>query len=67
MGPFEAAGAAVVIPDEEFNGPRLVSELTSIVDDPLRYRKMVDAMRGLGRPYAAEEVVRLIQEAARRN
>jgi len=67
VGPFEEAGAAIVLPDEEFNGPRLLAELTSIVGDPVRYRKMVDAMRGLGRPYAAEEVVRLIQEAARRN
>jgi UDP-N-acetylglucosamine:LPS N-acetylglucosamine transferase len=37
----------------------------SVVDDPVRYRKMVEAMRGLGRPYAAEEVVRLIEKVAR--
>jgi UDP-N-acetylglucosamine--N-acetylmuramyl-(pentapeptide) pyrophosphoryl-undecaprenol N-acetylglucosamine transferase len=65
VGPFERVGAATVIPDEEFNGPRLIRELTSITDDPVRYRKMVEAMRELGRPYAAEEVVRLIEAAAR--
>jgi UDP-N-acetylglucosamine--N-acetylmuramyl-(pentapeptide) pyrophosphoryl-undecaprenol N-acetylglucosamine transferase len=65
VGPFEQSGAAIVIPDEEFDGARLVAELTSLVDDPVRYGKMVDAMRGMGKPYAAEEVVRLIQEAAR--
>jgi UDP-N-acetylglucosamine:LPS N-acetylglucosamine transferase len=67
VGPYEHAGAATVIPDAELNGARLLTELTSIVDDPARYRKMVEAMRGLGRPYAAEEVVRLLQEAARRH
>ena len=67
VGPYEHAGAASVIPDAELNGARLLAELTSIVDDPTRYRKMVEAMRGLGRPYAAEEVVRLLHEAARRN
>ena len=67
VGPYEHAGAATVIPDVELSGARLLTELTSIVDDPARYRKMVEAMRGLGRPYAAEEVVRLLHEAARRN
>jgi UDP-N-acetylglucosamine--N-acetylmuramyl-(pentapeptide) pyrophosphoryl-undecaprenol N-acetylglucosamine transferase len=65
VGPYEQAGAVAVIPDEDLNGPRLLTELTSIIDNPVRYRKMVEAMRGLGRPYAAEEVVRLIEEAAR--
>ena len=65
--PYEQAGAAAVIPDEELNAARLVAELTSIIDDPARYRKMIEAMRGLGRPHAAEAVVRLIEEAARRH
>lgn len=63
--PYASAGAAMVIPDEEVQG-RLRGVLTSVIDDEARYRKMVEAMRGLGRPYAAEEVVRLLHEAARR-
>lgn len=65
VAPYESAGAAIVIADDEADGGRLIRELTAVIDDPARYRKMVDAMRGLGRPYAAEEVVRLIEEAAR--
>jgi UDP-N-acetylglucosamine--N-acetylmuramyl-(pentapeptide) pyrophosphoryl-undecaprenol N-acetylglucosamine transferase len=62
--PYESAGAAIVIPDEEA-AARLRAVVTSVIDDPVRYRKMVEAMRGLGRPYAAEEVVRLLEQVAR--
>jgi UDP-N-acetylglucosamine--N-acetylmuramyl-(pentapeptide) pyrophosphoryl-undecaprenol N-acetylglucosamine transferase len=62
--PYASAGAAIVIADEEASG-RLRGVLTSVIDDEARYRKMVEAMRGLGRPYAAEEVVRLLEAAAR--
>ena len=65
VAPYESAGAAIVIPDEEVDGGRLVGVVSSVIDDPVRYRKMVEAMRGLGRPYAAEEVARLIDEVAR--
>ena len=64
--PYASAGAAIVIADEEVPG-RLRGVLTSVIDDASRYRTMVEAMRGLGRPYAAEEVVRLLHEAARRH
>jgi UDP-N-acetylglucosamine--N-acetylmuramyl-(pentapeptide) pyrophosphoryl-undecaprenol N-acetylglucosamine transferase len=66
VSPYESAGAAIVIPDEEVEG-RLRGVLTSVIDDEARYRKMVEAMRGLGRPYAAEEVARLLHEAVRRH
>src|SRR3989442_9802398 len=65
VAPYASAGAAIVIADEEVPG-RLRGVLTSVIDDASRYRTMVEAMRGLGRPYAAEEVVRLLHEAARR-
>ncbi len=65
VAPYESAGAAIVIPDEEADGARLLSVVRSIIDDQAGYRKMVEAMRGLGRPYAAEEVVRLIEQVAR--
>src|ERR1700736_5120493 len=64
VAPYESAGGAIVIPDEEAEG-RLRGVVSSVIDDPARYRKMVEAMRGLGRPYAAEEVVRLLEEVAR--
>jgi UDP-N-acetylglucosamine--N-acetylmuramyl-(pentapeptide) pyrophosphoryl-undecaprenol N-acetylglucosamine transferase len=65
VAPYESAGAAIVIPDEEAEGARLLREVSSVIDDPVRYRKMIEAMRGLGRPYAAEEVARMIEEVAR--
>ncbi|TMC64929.1 MAG: undecaprenyldiphospho-muramoylpentapeptide beta-N-acetylglucosaminyltransferase [Chloroflexota bacterium] len=62
--PFERAGAARVIANEECDGPRLTREIAGIADDPAGYSKMVIAMRGLGRPRAAEEVADLLQAAA---
>jgi UDP-N-acetylglucosamine:LPS N-acetylglucosamine transferase len=53
-----------VIANEECDGPRLTREITAIADDPAGYSKMVIAMRGLGRPRAAEEVAGLLQAAA---
>ncbi len=64
VAPYASAGAAIVIADEEVDG-RLRGVLMSVIDDEARYRKMVEAMRGLGRPYAAEEVVRLLEAVAR--
>jgi len=66
VAPYESAGAAIVIQDDEVEG-RLRGVLTSVIDDEARYRKMVEAMRGLGRPHAAEEVVMLLHEAARQH
>jgi UDP-N-acetylglucosamine--N-acetylmuramyl-(pentapeptide) pyrophosphoryl-undecaprenol N-acetylglucosamine transferase len=62
--PFERAGAARVIANEECDGPRLTREIAAIAHDPAGYSKMVSAMRGLGRPRAAEEVAGLLQAAA---
>jgi len=63
--PYEAAGAAVTIPDAECDGPRLVREVSEIVHDPVRYSKMVGAMGSLGRPHAAEQVAALITRITR--
>jgi len=63
--PYQAAGAAVTIPDAECDGPRLTHELSDIVHDPVRYSKMVTAMGSLGRPRAAHEVADLITGVAR--
>jgi UDP-N-acetylglucosamine--N-acetylmuramyl-(pentapeptide) pyrophosphoryl-undecaprenol N-acetylglucosamine transferase len=65
--PYEAAGAAVVIPDDECDGPRLTEALGAIADDPDRYARMVIAMRVLGKPEAAVAVARILAEVAGKN
>ncbi len=47
VAPYESAGAAIVIPDEEADGARLLGVVRSVLDDPVRYRKMVEAMKRL--------------------
>lgn len=62
--PFARAGAAVIIANEECDGPRVVEEIAAIVNNPQGYSNMVTAMRSLGRPHAAEDVVALLRAAA---
>jgi UDP-N-acetylglucosamine--N-acetylmuramyl-(pentapeptide) pyrophosphoryl-undecaprenol N-acetylglucosamine transferase len=62
--PFERAGAAVVIANEDCDGAHLLREISALVHDEARYSKMVDAMRTLGRPHAAEEVAGLLESIA---
>ncbi len=49
----EKAGAAVVVPDAECDGPRLQALVTSLLADPRRLAAMAAAARSLGRPEAA--------------
>lgn len=56
------AGAAVVVRDEELDGPRLARELTALLSDSRRLAAMSEASRQLGRPDAAERIVALIEE-----
>jgi UDP-N-acetylglucosamine--N-acetylmuramyl-(pentapeptide) pyrophosphoryl-undecaprenol N-acetylglucosamine transferase len=63
--PFETAGAAVVIANQECDGSRLLRELGGILDDPERYRRMVAAMAQQGRPQAADAVADLVRAVAR--
>lgn len=65
--PYERAGAAAVIPDIECTGPRLTQEIRAVADGRDRYAAMVTAMRSLGRPHAAEDVVMLLEEVAARH
>jgi UDP-N-acetylglucosamine--N-acetylmuramyl-(pentapeptide) pyrophosphoryl-undecaprenol N-acetylglucosamine transferase len=65
--PYERAGAAAVIPDVECTGPRLTQEIRAVADSHDRYAAMVTAMRSLGRPHAAEDVVTLLEQAAARH
>jgi UDP-N-acetylglucosamine--N-acetylmuramyl-(pentapeptide) pyrophosphoryl-undecaprenol N-acetylglucosamine transferase len=62
--PFEKAGAAMVIANQECDGPRLLRELGAILDDPERYHRMVLAMAQQGRPQAADAVADLIRGVA---
>jgi len=65
VGPYERAGAAIVIPDAECNGARLSAVLTALAASPDRYALMVAAVRALGRPSAADDVVRILRDAVR--
>jgi UDP-N-acetylglucosamine--N-acetylmuramyl-(pentapeptide) pyrophosphoryl-undecaprenol N-acetylglucosamine transferase len=53
---MERAGAAVVIPDAELNGPRLAREVDKLLADHARLQSMAQASAGLARPDAARRV-----------
>ena len=62
--PVERAGAAVIVPDEEFSGVRLVEVVRRLASDPSRLVTMAAASVAFGRPDAAEAVARVILEVA---
>jgi UDP-N-acetylglucosamine--N-acetylmuramyl-(pentapeptide) pyrophosphoryl-undecaprenol N-acetylglucosamine transferase len=66
---LEAAGAAVVVPDAELDGPRLAREVGALLQDPNRRSAMSNAARAFARPDAARriarEVLRLAEERKR--
>jgi UDP-N-acetylglucosamine:LPS N-acetylglucosamine transferase len=64
-GRLAAAGAAVVIPDDELNAARLSTELDRLLGDDEARDAMADAARALGRPDAAAAVASLAEEHAR--
>ncbi|AKU91863.1 undecaprenyldiphospho-muramoylpentapeptide beta-N-acetylglucosaminyltransferase [Vulgatibacter incomptus] len=49
-------GAAVMIRQPELDGERLASEISSLMEDPSRLKKMERAAGLLGRPEAAKEI-----------
>jgi UDP-N-acetylglucosamine--N-acetylmuramyl-(pentapeptide) pyrophosphoryl-undecaprenol N-acetylglucosamine transferase len=53
---MERAGAAVVIPDAELDGPRLAREVTALLEAPDRLEAMGAAARAAARPDAAERI-----------
>jgi UDP-N-acetylglucosamine--N-acetylmuramyl-(pentapeptide) pyrophosphoryl-undecaprenol N-acetylglucosamine transferase len=61
-----AAGAAVVIADDELTPARLGREVAQLVSDRVRLGAMAAAARRLARPDAANEVARVLVEVARR-
>lgn len=60
-----AAGAAVMVPDGEFDATRLGLELDRLMQDASGRRTMATAARALARPDAAEAVAALAEEHAR--
>jgi UDP-N-acetylglucosamine--N-acetylmuramyl-(pentapeptide) pyrophosphoryl-undecaprenol N-acetylglucosamine transferase len=55
---MEDAGAAVVLPQIELTGARLIDTIAQILDDPERLRTMSDCSRGMRRIGAADAIVR---------
>ncbi|MBK7670779.1 MAG: undecaprenyldiphospho-muramoylpentapeptide beta-N-acetylglucosaminyltransferase [bacterium] len=49
----EEAGAAVVLVDDECDGPRLAAQVDALLADPVRLEALGRAARRLGRPHAA--------------
>lgn len=52
------ADGAVVLPQQELTGERLAREVTALLHDPGRLRVMGERSRGMGRPDAAQAIVR---------
>ena len=53
---MERAGAAVVVPDAELDGPRLAREVGALLRDPGRVSAMARAAQEVARPDAAERI-----------
>ena len=62
---MERAGAAVVVPDSELDGPRLAREVGALLAAPERLRAMANAAAAAARPGAAERIARELLELAR--
>ncbi|MFP5364114.1 MAG: undecaprenyldiphospho-muramoylpentapeptide beta-N-acetylglucosaminyltransferase [Thermoleophilia bacterium] len=61
---MEAAGAAVVVPDDELTAARLGSEVATLLGDPSRLAAMASASAALARPDAAQAVADEVLAAA---
>jgi UDP-N-acetylglucosamine--N-acetylmuramyl-(pentapeptide) pyrophosphoryl-undecaprenol N-acetylglucosamine transferase len=55
-GFMERAGAAIVIPDAELDGPRLAREVGALLAAPQRMAEMANAARAVAKPDAADRV-----------
>lgn len=62
---MEQAGAAVVVPDEDLDGPRLGREVGTLLGAPERIRAMGKAARAAARPDAAERIAAEVLRAVR--
>jgi UDP-N-acetylglucosamine--N-acetylmuramyl-(pentapeptide) pyrophosphoryl-undecaprenol N-acetylglucosamine transferase len=62
---IEAAGAAVVVPDAELDGPRLAREVGALLAAPQRLATMANAARAVARPDAADRIAEELLALAR--
>jgi UDP-N-acetylglucosamine--N-acetylmuramyl-(pentapeptide) pyrophosphoryl-undecaprenol N-acetylglucosamine transferase len=62
---MERAGAAVVVPDDELDGPRLARETAALLGAEPRLAAMAKAARAVARPEAAEQIAAALLELAR--
>ena len=53
---MERAGAAVVVPDEQLDGPRLAREVGALLAAPEQMRAMAKAARSVAKPDAAKRI-----------
>ena len=60
------SGAGRLIPEPELTADRLTREIFSLLDQPGDIEQLSTKARSLAHPYAAREIVNLIEEAARR-
>jgi UDP-N-acetylglucosamine--N-acetylmuramyl-(pentapeptide) pyrophosphoryl-undecaprenol N-acetylglucosamine transferase len=60
------AGAGRLIPEPELTAESLTREIFSLLDQPREIESLAMAARRVAHPYAAQEIVDLIEEAARR-
>jgi undecaprenyldiphospho-muramoylpentapeptide beta-N-acetylglucosaminyltransferase len=58
-------GAAILVPDDELTGRRLVCELLPLLDDPASLVAMGNAAATLAHPDAADRVAELVENHAR--
>ncbi|HEU4657819.1 MAG TPA: undecaprenyldiphospho-muramoylpentapeptide beta-N-acetylglucosaminyltransferase [Capillimicrobium sp.] len=58
------AGAAVLVPDAELDGPRLAREVGALLGDPGRLGAMAAASAALALPHAAETIAAEVRAAA---
>jgi UDP-N-acetylglucosamine--N-acetylmuramyl-(pentapeptide) pyrophosphoryl-undecaprenol N-acetylglucosamine transferase len=58
-------GAAVMVPDDELDTPRLGDEVMRLLEDPGLRASMAAASREMGRPDAAARLIAIARDAAR--
>ncbi|HEV8297661.1 MAG TPA: undecaprenyldiphospho-muramoylpentapeptide beta-N-acetylglucosaminyltransferase [Acidimicrobiales bacterium] len=59
------AGAAILVPDGQLTGARLVAEVDGLLSEPALLARMATAARSVARPDADARVARLVEEHAR--
>jgi UDP-N-acetylglucosamine--N-acetylmuramyl-(pentapeptide) pyrophosphoryl-undecaprenol N-acetylglucosamine transferase len=61
---LQKAGAALLVPDEELSGARLVAEVIRLVDHPARLEAMGNAARAFARAGAARRAAEILESLA---